>query len=354
MELTKKRLVWFLRTAAVLVVFILLLGGHSGGLKNLFWRSPVPSIVVITKDSPFFNQVFEGIMAYHSQDPRCRLSTHELSGTADKIVMQQLVESALNDDPDLVIPIGVTISQLCVNAVARRKKKMSVVFVGPGTPVEQGIVTALEKRPEPVTGVSLASIDPCEPGRQLLRYKPSARSILIPFCPHAGAGVVEKTAVETAKYLEVHGCRVKLLPWYDLSEVHEKIKSSMAQVDTILCLESCWIAEANAVLVKLCNQGQVTLFAGDAQSVLVDGAVLGYGAFVQGLGAEAMKMAYQILLNGVYPGDIAVQAVDELRRPIINVEAAQWQGLPLTDEILRLVEEQERSEQWIGHRLSRS
>ncbi|MDQ5890216.1 MAG: putative tryptophan/tyrosine transport system substrate-binding protein [Candidatus Dependentiae bacterium] len=298
--------------------------------------TPKPHILVLTKDSPFFNHVSEGIREAQIKDPRCLVSFMYTIG-ADKLAIQETVEDAFNYKPDLIISVGVTLSQLCVNAARKRNLQTPIVFAGPGEPLQQGLVSTLGRRPEPITGVALTPIHYEDSAKILLTYKPSAKKILLPYFPTASGGLIGTAAPAVADYLRKHGRVVTELPLYALSEIPVKCKGFMNQVDTVMCLEGCYTSDAITNLIKLCDQYHVTLFAGDIQAV-TDGAALGYGIFAHTIGSAALNIAYDILLNNKCPGDISVLFIHDLRKIMFNADAATRQGLAITPELKAIAE----------------
>ncbi len=295
---------------AVWVVFSL--GALAGSFGYYMWvrkfTHSKPRIAVLTKDSPFFNQVCNGIEASAADYFKngCEIRYFYVKGM-DKIIYQTMAEEAFMSKPDLIVPVGVTFSQACVSISRRRRAAVPVIFAGPGEPVEQGLVSSLGVRPEAVTGVSLAPVDYLEPARLLLAAKPTAKNILIPYFHTASAGILEAVSNKLKDYFNEHGVFAIPLPLRDISEAKERIIPFMDRVDTVMCLAGDAIADVNDVLVKLCSQYGVTLFAKDVECVR-GGAALGYGVEASLIGKKVMQLADSILRQKIHAGIIPVQS----------------------------------------------
>ncbi len=326
---------------AVWVVFSL--GALAGSFGYYMWvrkfTHSKPRIAVLTKDSPFFNQVCNGIEASAADYFKngCEIRYFYGKGT-DKVIYQTMVEEAFMSKPDLIVPVGVSFAQLCVAAACKRCTAIPVVFAGPGEPVEQGLVSSLGARQEAITGISLTPVDYFEPARLLLAAKPTVKNILIPYFHAASAGILEGVSIKLKDFFSQQGVFAIPLPLRDINEAKELIAPFMSRVDTIMCLTGDTIAEANDVLVKLCNQHSVTLFAKDIECVR-DGAALGYGVEASLIGRKVMQLADSVLNKKIYPGSIPIQFVDGDRMLVLNREAAALQRITITPELLALARE---------------
>ncbi|MDQ5890494.1 MAG: putative tryptophan/tyrosine transport system substrate-binding protein [Candidatus Dependentiae bacterium] len=296
-------------------------------------------IAVLTKDSPFFNQVAEGINGAVAKyfPTGCELRFFYGKGT-DKILYQTMIEEAFMDKPDLIIPIGVSFSQLCVATAQKRKLAIPIVFAGPGEPLELGLISSLNIRPEPVTGVSLSAINYLEPAKLLLACKPLLKNILIPYFPGASAGMLEKVAQDLQLFFAEYGVSATVLPIYVAGEAKEMIMPFISKVDTIMCLEGDTISEVNDLLTKLCNQYHVTLFAKDLECVQ-GGAALGFGVQASAIGEKVMEYASCILNGKKAPGALPVYFVDGIRKLALNKQGASLQGVIVDQRLLSLVDE---------------
>ncbi len=300
------------------------------------WILREPYVIVITKDSPFFNGVCEGVKSMQAQQRGCKVTFKYVPGCADSATIQQIIEEVINEHPDLIMPVGVTLSQLCVNLVSKRQLNIPIVFAGPGDPLNQGLVSALDGRAEAVTGVSLVPLDYNKPPEMLLRCRPLAKNVLLPYFPNAAGGLVERSAELVTQYLIGRGCKVMALPLYSLSDAQEKLKGCFGEADVVMYLEGCFLSDSYTLLTKQCDQYKIPLFAGDIQAV-IGGAAFGYGVFAQSIGEVAMRMSYDILVHRKKTGDIPVKFMHESRKVALNLDAAEKQGLAITPELLAWV-----------------
>jgi ABC-type uncharacterized transport system substrate-binding protein len=323
----------------ILGILLVLVAGFFY-LRQAGFFAPVRKcvIAVLTFDAPFFNQVTEGIELLKPKDGNVVYRFNYFHGLSmDKIALQGIVDEMFMSKPDLIIPIGVTFAQLCVKMAKKRGYTTPIVFAGPGKPLEQELVTSLESRSEPVTGIALAPIDCLKQGELLLKCKPTLKSAVIPFNPTCSGGILESMARELGAFLESHGVTVYILPIYQVSDTKSVLAPFMSRVDTVICLEGDTIDDVNTLLVKMCTQHNVTLFAKDLECV-ADGAALGYGVYAVQIGAAAMKYAITILTQDAHPGSLPVMFIDKVRKLGLNTSTAPSQGIVINPTLLRLAD----------------
>jgi ABC-type uncharacterized transport system substrate-binding protein len=320
------------------IILVLTVGFFYLRQSGFFSSVRTYTIAVLTFDAPFFNQVTEGIELLKPKDGTVKYKFTYFHGMSmDKLALQAIVDEMFMAQPDLVIPIGVTFSQLCINIAQKRGHKIPIVFAGPGKPIEQDLVTSLDSRQDPITGIALSHIDCLKQGELLLKCKPTLKSAVIPFNPTCSGGILEPMARELGAFLESHGVTVYILPIYQVSDTKSVLAPFMSRVDTVICLEGDTIDDVNTLLVKMCTQHNVTLFAKDLECVAA-GAALGYGVYAVQIGAAAMKYADMILTQNIHPGTLPVMFIDKVRKLALNTSTAPSQGIVITPALLRLAD----------------
>jgi ABC-type uncharacterized transport system substrate-binding protein len=321
-------------------VLVLVAGFFYMRQSGFFTSVRTYTVAVLTFDAPFFAQVTEGIELLKpksgSNIAYKFIYFHGIN--MDKIALQAIVDEVFMSKPDVIISIGVTFSQLCVKTARKRGYKTPIVFAGPGKPLEQELVTALDSREEFVTGVALSPIDCIKQGELLLKCKPTLKSVVIPFNPTCSGGMLEQMARSLGAFLESHGIIVYILPIYQVNDTKSVLAPFMSKVDTVICLEGDTIDDVNTLLVKMCTQHNVTLFAKDLECVPA-GAALGYGVYAVQIGAAAMKYADLILTQNIHPGTLPVLFIDKVRKLALNTNTAPSQGMVITPGLLRLADQ---------------
>ena len=102
----------------------------------------------------------------------------------------------------------------------------------------------------------------------------------------------------------------------------------MKDIDTIMCLEGDFIADAEAALIKLCEQHGVTLYAKDLSSVK-NGAAIGFGTFPEIIGHKTFEYTEQILVGKTSPSELPIHFVETARKIAVNLTTAHRQGLTI-------------------------
>ena len=132
--------------------------------------------------------------------------------------------------------------------------------------------------------------------------------------------------------LEGMGCRLVEAHISTSSEVMQAAQSLVGRVDAIHITSDNNVVSAFEALVKVCNENNIPLFAGDRDSV-PRGAIAAYGPDYFLVGYTAGKMAAQIL-KGQNPGNIAWGLASEYSL-WVNMKAAKAQGLDLPFTLVR-------------------
>ncbi len=322
-----------------IVFSVVLCAGFYITKKNYFFlNNHVYKVALLTRNASFAQQVTEGIMSEIAKHPEIKLDIRSFYAPArDALSQQGLAEEALAENPDIILSLGLAFTQVGINAWRKRKSTVPFVFAGAGDPVQQGLVSSITSRSEPLTGVLIARIDYREPIELLLKCKPGVRNVLIPHFPSALMGMIEHAAIDVKKQFNDRGINVYLVPLDVRCDVVSMIAPFMNKVDTVMCLEGDRLDDYNALLVKLCNAHHVTLYAKEIESVR-DGAALGFGTYAKSIGELMMQYAYKILTHEVNAGDLPICSLDGARILVLNKDAAVRQDLAVTDELLSLVD----------------
>jgi len=146
----------------------------------------------------------------------------------------------------------------------------------------------------------------------------------------------EPNAVVMAQYAEAklkeHGINLIRAAVTNTSEVAQAAQSLAKDVDAFYITLDNSVVDAINSIIQVAEAEGIPLFAADRDTV-EGGAVAAVGFRYYDHGYQAGQMAVDILKNGKNPGDLPVLLPDKLDL-IINVPAAERQGLTITDEMI--------------------
>ena len=230
----------------------------------------------------------------------------------------------VDDKVDLIHAISTPNAQ----ATAKITKDIPVVFSSVTDPVKTGIVPKMGKTGTNITGVS----DRWPIALQCEMYQD--------FMPHVkrwgtiyNPGDINVTfhIKEMKETLEGMGAKLIEAHISSSSEVMQAAQSLVGRVDAIHITSDNTAVSAFEALVKVCNENNIPLFAGDRDSV-PRGAIAAYGLDYFLVGYTAGKMAARIL-KGEDPGNVPAGMAAGYSL-WLNLKAAQEQDAKLPQTLL--------------------
>jgi len=230
----------------------------------------------------------------------------------------------VDDKVDLIHAISTPNAQ----ATAKITKNIPVVFSSVTDPVKTGIVPKMGKTGTNITGVS----DRWPIALQCEMYQD--------FMPHVkrwgtiyNPGDINVTfhIKEMKETLEGMGAKLIEAHISSSSEVMQAAQSLVGRVDAIHITSDNTAVSAFEALVKVCNENNIPLFAGDRDSV-PRGAIAAYGLDYFLVGYTAGKMAARIL-KGEDPGNVPAGMAAGYSL-WLNLKAAQEQDAKLPQTLL--------------------
>ncbi len=201
----------------------------------------------------------------------------------------------VDDQVDLIHAISTPNAQ----ATVKLTKTIPVVFSSVTDPVKTGIAPKMGKTGTNVTGVS----DRWPITLQCKMYQdlaPTAKRWGTIYNP--GDVNVTFHIKEMKEAIEAMGAKLIEAQVSSSSEVLQAAQSLVGRVDAIHITSDNTVVSAFEALVKVCNENNIPLFAGDRDSV-PRGAVAAYGLDYFMVGYTAGKKAARIL-KGEAPGDV--------------------------------------------------
>ena len=231
-----------------------------------------------------------------------------------------------DDRVDLIHAISTPNAQ----ASAKISKTIPIVFSSVTDPVVTGIVPKMGKTGTHITGVSDAwPIDlQCRMYQDLVPhakrwgtiYNPGDANVIIHI--KAMKESMEKMGV---KLIEAHIS--------NSSEVMQAAQSLVGRVDAIHITSDNTAVSAFEAIVKVCNENNIPLFAGDRDST-PRGAVAAYGLDYFQIGYTAGKKAARIL-KGENPGEVEA-GLAEGYSLWVSLKHAKAQGLKLPPTLIQV------------------
>lgn len=258
------------------------------------------------------NQGFEKV-TYDVQNAQGDIST--ASSIAQKFA---------NDDLDLVLGVATPTSQAIVKSVT----DTPIVFTAVTDPVGAGLVEDAGAPKGNVTGVS--DLLPMAPTLELIeRVLPDLETLGVLY--NAGESNSVFLIEEQKKAAESAGITIVEATASNSSEVKAAADSLVGRVDAISVLTDNTVVSALESVVKVAQENQIPLFAGDTDSV-ARGAIAAYAFDYFDLGVQAGEMAAEILAGKAIE-EIPVEYAEKLQLTI-NEEAAAKTGVTLPDDVV--------------------
>ncbi len=242
----------------------------------------------------------------------------------DTATAVSIAQKFANDDVDLVLGVATPTTQAVVKAITDKP----IVFTAVTDPVGAGLVDDAEAPSANVTGVS--DMLPMEPTLELIkRVVPDIKSLGVLY--NAGEANSVFLIEQQKKAAEAMDITVVEATASNSAEVQAAADSLVGRVDAISVLTDNTVVSAFESVVKVCQENDIPLFAGDTDSVK-RGAVAAYAFDYRDLGVQSGHMAADIL-GGTQIADIPVQYAENLQLSI-NPDAAEAMGVSLPDDLV--------------------
>ncbi|MDC0336038.1 ABC transporter substrate-binding protein [Pseudodesulfovibrio sp.] len=239
----------------------------------------------------------------------------------------QIISQIMGEAPDLVLAIATPGAQ----AAAQKIHDRPVLFTGVTDPVSAGLVTDLQNTDgKNITGMS--DFSPMDKHVALIKeVVPNARTIGVIY--NAGEPnsvvLVEKLKEEAA----MAGLAVEEATIINSSGVYQAAKSLVGRCDVIYIPTDNTVISALESAIKVCKQNKLPLIVGDVDSV-ARGAIAAVAVDYYKMGLQTGDMAYKILVEGVNPGSMPVEFLNDLNLHV-NPKAAATMGVTLPESTLK-------------------
>lgn len=235
----------------------------------------------------------------------------------------QIIAQIMGERPDLVLAIATPGAQ----AAAQKIKDIPILFTGVTDPVSAGLVKDLQNTGgKNISGMS--DFSPMDKHVELIQeIVPTAKTIGVIY--NAGEPnsvvLVNKLREEAAKA----GLSVEEATVANSSGVYQAAKSLVGRCDVIYTPTDNTVISAMESIVKICRQNKLPYIAGDVDSV-ARGAIAAVAVDYYKMGLQTGDMAYKILVDGVNPGSMPIEFLNDLNLHV-NKSAAASMGVALPE-----------------------
>ena len=246
-------------------------------------------------------------------------------GTATQIGQQMIGEKS-----DLLVAIATPSAQATVQALSKAPAnlKRPLLFTAVTDPVSAGLVEALDKPTEYITGVSdLLPLD--KHVEMIMTYKPGIKRLGVLY--NAGEANSKATVATLLSLSDKMGFDVVEATAAKTADVYTAAKSLVGRCDAIFIPTDNTIVAALESVLKVGLQNKLPIFAADVDSV-ERGAVAAMGFDYYKHGYQTGVMAKKIL-EGVSPASLPVEFQEELQLQI-NLKAAEAMAAPAPKALL--------------------
>lgn len=235
----------------------------------------------------------------------------------------QIISQIMGERPDLVLAIATPGAQ----AAAQKIKDIPILFTGVTDPVSAGLVKDIQNtNGKNITGMS--DFSPMDKHVGLIKeVVPDVKTIGVIY--NAGEPnsvvLVDKLREEADKA----GLNVEEATVANSSGVYQAAKSLIGRCDVIYTPTDNTVISAMESIVKVCRQNKLPYIAGDVDSV-ARGAIAAVAVDYYKMGLQTGDMAYKILVDGVNPGSMPIEFLNDLNLHV-NKKAAATMGVTLPE-----------------------
>ena len=275
------------------------------------------------EDGASLNQIVDNIqsrLAELGQEKNVTFTVKLQNCQADSNVMNQIIENFKNDKVDLMIGVATPVAMAM--QAATENSGIPVVFSAVSNPVSAGLVEALDKPGENITGTS-DFLDATAVMNLMFAANPEIQKVGLLYDVGQDSS---KTAIETAKsYLQSKGVTVVEKTGRTNDELIQAAQNLVAEkVEAIFTPTDNTVMKAELAIYEILADAKIPHYTG-ADSFALNGAFLGYGVDYANLGVETANMIASILLDGADPAETPVKTFDN-GTATINTEICEKLG----------------------------
>jgi putative ABC transport system substrate-binding protein len=281
-------------------------------------------------EHPALDSVLKGLQDYlkdNGVDAEFKVHNAQANmGTATQIGQQMIGEKS-----DLLVAIATPSAQATAQALSKAPAdlKRPMLFTAVTDPVAAGLVEAVDKPGEFVTGVS--DLLPTEKHLEMImNYKPDIKKLAILY--NAGEANSKAIVASVKELSDKFGFTVVEATAPKTADVYAAAKSLVGRCDAVFIPTDNTIVAALESVIKVGTQNKLPIFAADVASV-ERGVVAAMGFDYYKHGYQTGAMAKKIL-EGAAPSSLPVEFQEELQLQI-NLKAAEAMGAPAPEALVK-------------------
>lgn len=241
-----------------------------------------------------------------------------------------IANNFVGDKVDLIFANATPSAVSALNAT----KDIPILFTSVTDPVGAGLVEALDKPGENITGTTDNHPDGTAKTINFIVEEVGAKNIGVIFNSGEQNSEVQVTAVK--ELAEKQGAKVVEATISTSAEVKQAAESLVGRVDAIYVPTDNTVVSALESVISVANSKKIPLFVGELDS-MKRGAVAASGFNYYDLGYQTGKMAAEILKGNKKPSELPVELPNSLKL-VINKKAAAEQGVEVKQEWEKIAE----------------
>ncbi|MEH7391524.1 ABC transporter substrate-binding protein [Bacillus sp. JJ1474] len=235
-----------------------------------------------------------------------------------------IANNFVGDKVDLIFANATPSTVSALNAT----KDIPILFTSVTDPVGAGLVEALDKPGDNITGTTDNHPDGTAKTIHFITEEIGAKNIGVIF--NSGEQNSEVQADAVRELAEQKGAKVVEATVSTSAEVKQAAESLIGRVDAIYVPTDNTVVSALESVISVANEKKVPLFVGELDS-MKRGAVAASGFNYFDLGYQTGKMAVEILKGNKKASELPVELPSSLKL-VINKKAAEEQGVEIKQE----------------------
>ncbi|KQL18609.1 ABC transporter substrate-binding protein [Cytobacillus solani] len=243
---------------------------------------------------------------------------------------QTIANNFVGDKVDLIFANATPSAVSVLNAT----KDIPILFTSVTDPIGAGLVEALDKPGNNITGTTDNHPDGTAKTIQFIVEEAGAKNIGV--ISNAGEQNSEVQVDQVKKLAEEKGATVVEASVSTSAEVKQAAESLVGRVNAIYVPTDNTVVSALESVISVANSEKIPLFVGELDS-MERGAIAASGFSYYDLGYQTGKMAVEILKGNKKVSEIPVELPRSLKL-VINKKAAKAQGLEVKQEWAEIAE----------------
>lgn len=243
---------------------------------------------------------------------------------------QTIANNFVGDKVDLIFANATPSAVSVLNAT----KDIPILFTSVTDPIGAGLVEALDKPGNNITGTTDNHPDGTAKTIQFIVEEAGAKNIGV--ISNAGEQNSEVQVDQVKKLAEEKGATVVEASVSTSAEVKQAAESLVGRVNAIYVPTDNTVVSALESVISVANSEKIPLFVGELDS-MERGAIAASGFSYYDLGYQTGKMAVEILKGNKKVSEIPVELPGSLKL-VINKKAAKAQGLEVKQEWAEIAE----------------